>query len=157
MPYTTSDDDFGTILFIAFIGFAALGFLLLWAEIQKKKQQEQQKQLQEYIKSLNEIVVKTQFLERNILSSLRSSKTSGNSIGRSIIGGAVAGPVGAVIGSGTGKRTTTYETEHKAETTFLVFFKDGTKEIDTVEDGSEMYKFYVSKIEANMDDEQGQS
>lgn len=147
MPYTTSDDDIGTILLIAFIGFAVLGFLVLWAESQKKKEKERKKQLEEYIKSLDEIVIKTKFLERNIISSLRYSKTSGNSIGRSIIGGVVAGPAGAVIGSGTGKRTTTYKTEHKAETTFLVYYKDGTKKLDTVDDGSEMYMFYMSKIE----------
>lgn len=155
MPYTTSNDDIGMILFVAFIGFAALGFLAVWAESQKKKQQKQKEELREYIKSLDEIVVKTVFLERNILSSLRSSKTQGNSIGRSVVGGAIAGPAGAIIGSGTGKRTTTYQTEHKAETTFLVYYKDGTKKIDTVEDGSEMYMFYASKIEADENELQG--
>ena len=148
----TTDDDIGTILFIIFIGIAVFAFMLLWAGSQEKKKKERKKQLEEYIKSLDEIVVKTKFLERNIISSLRSSKTSGNSIGRSIVGGAVAGPAGAVIGSGTGKRTTTYKTEHKAETTFLVYYKDGTKKLDTVEDGSEMYMFYTSKLEDDDND-----
>ena len=153
MPYTTPDNSTGIIIGLLFFSIFIVLFLILWTENKKKIELERKKELEEYMKSLNEIVVKTQFLERNILSSLRSSKTSGNSIGRSIIGGAVAGPVGAVIGSGTGKRTTTYKTEHKAETTFLVYFKDGTKKIDTVDDGSEMYLFYMSKIEGDTNDE----
>lgn len=91
-------------------------------------------------------VIKTRFLDQNVTSSVTSSKTRGDSIGRAIVGGVVAGPAGTIIGAGTGKKKTTYTTAQHSSTTFLVYYKDGSQSIKTVDEGSDMYKLYLNKL-----------
>lgn len=99
------------------------------------------------VKYERENVIRTKFIEQNMNQTVVSSKTKGNSIGRAVVGGAVAGPVGAVIGAGTGKKKTTYRTEEHPTTTFLIYYANGSQTIKTVSNHSDMYKFYLSKLD----------
>ena len=103
--------------------------------IQKQYQAEREQQ------RLAQTVVKTQVLDSR--SSMTSKGSIASSAGRAVVGGMVAGPIGAVVGASTGKRN--YR-EHK-NTTFKVWYADGSTNIKTVSNGSYDWKQYMDKLE----------
>ena len=144
--------DTGIVIGLLFFSIFIFVFIAIYYEEKKKKESQRKREIAEATKAFEESILKTKFLERNVISTIKSSKTDGGSLGRAVAGGIIAGPVGAVVGAGTGKKRTVYDTSNRAETTFMVYFKDGTKTLSTVEDYSDMYFTYLHKLEASEDD-----
>ena len=86
-------------------------------------------------------VVKTKILDSH--STMTSKGSVASSVGRAAVGNFIAGPIGAVAGASTGKRT--YH-EYK-NTTFKVWYGDGSTKIKTVSNGSYDWKQYMEKLE----------
>lgn len=74
-----------------------------------------------------------------------SQVSTSSAIGRAIVGDVVAGPIGAVIGAGTARHK--YK-EHR-HTTFLVYYADGTRKVETVENGTTVYKRYIELLDTS--------
>ena len=92
-------------------------------------------------RALAQTVVKTKILDSQ--STMTSKGSVVSSASRAAVGNLVAGPIGAVVGASTGKRT--YH-EHK-NTTFKVWYGDGSTKIKTVSNGSYDWKQYMEKLE----------
>lgn len=90
-------------------------------------------------------VIKTKIIDTSHTATVTSKAKTGSSVGRAVIGGAIAGPAGAMIGAGTAKRKVTVDEHHT--TTFMVFYQDGTRNHDTVENGTELYHIYMEKLD----------
>lgn len=69
--------------------------------------------------------------------------TSGNAAGRAIVGGIIGGVPGAVIGAATAKGSDIHQV------TFLLFYSDGSKKVETVSVYSAMYDRYIELIQTN--------
>lgn len=82
-------------------------------------------------------VVKTRFVKTDV----RIETSTSSAVGRAIIGDIVAGPVGAMVGAATAKEN------DKSESTFIVFYKDGSSEVRTVRNHSDSYDLYMSRLE----------
>lgn len=75
-----------------------------------------------------------------------SYTTTNGGIGRAAVGWAIAGPVGGIIGASTaGHRT--YTKNGKQMYMFMVYYKDGTRERDTVEEGTPFFEVYMDKLD----------
>lgn len=71
---------------------------------------------------------------------------SGGVIGRAAVGTLIAGPVGGIIGASTArKRTTT--TNEPSKYMFMVYYKDGTRERDTVTEKDWEFEIYMDYID----------
>ena len=92
-------------------------------------------------RALAQTVVKTKILDSH--STMTSKGSVASSVGRAAVGNFIAGPIGAVVGASTGKRT--YH-EYK-NTTFKVWYGDGSTKIKTVSSGSYDWKQYMEKLE----------
>lgn len=126
----------------------ALVFLLivlfltyLWYKLWKKKNAARE----EKMKRLAASIAKTKIIDTSHTATATSKAKTGSSVGRAVIGGAIAGPAGAMIGAGTAKRKVTVDEHHT--TTFMVFYQDGTRNHDTVENGTELYHIYMEKLD----------
>lgn len=82
-------------------------------------------------------VIKTRFVKTDA----RFETSTSSAIGRAIIGDWVAGPAGAMAGAATAKE------KDRSETTFIVYYKDGSSEVKTVRNGTDAYKLYLSRLE----------
>ena len=94
---------------------------------------------------LEQNVLKTKIIDTSHTATSTSRAKTGSSIGRAVVGGMIAGPVGSIVGAGTAKRKT--EVQERHTTTFMVFYKDGSRRHETVENGSKLYNFYMNKVE----------
>ena len=90
---------------------------------------------------LGENIVKTKYMSGHHVTTTKTSTSS--AVGRAVVGGAIAGDVGAIVGVSTAKQ----KVKEKHTTTFLVFYKDGHKKLDTVEDDTLLFEVYVDKLE----------
>jgi hypothetical protein len=93
-----------------------------------------------YYRARNE-VVRTVLVDSSHTATARTKATS--AAARGAIGGALFGPLGMVAGAVSGKKKVT---EHHT-TTFLVYYRDGTRETETVENGTELYNLYMNKLD----------
>lgn len=107
------------------------------AEIQEKKQQEYEEQKRQ----LADKIQKTRYMNGDTV--VTSKLSTSSAVGRAVVGNAIAGDVGAIVGASTAKQ----KTKAKHTTTFLVFYKDGHKNLETVEDGTLRFEVYVDKLE----------
>lgn len=107
------------------------------AEIQEKKQQEYEEQKRQ----LADTILKTRYMSGDTV--VTSKLSTSSAVGRAVVGNAIAGDVGAIVGASTAKQ----KTKEKHTTTFLVFYKDGNKNLETVEDGTLQFEVYVDKLE----------
>lgn len=82
-------------------------------------------------------VVKTRFIKTDV----RTETSTSSAVGRAIVGDFVVGSVGAMVGASTAKE------KDKSESTFIVFYRDGSSIVKTVRDGSEYYELYMSRLE----------
>ena len=96
---------------------------------------------EDWKRQLGENIVKTKYMSGHHVTTSKASTSS--AVGRAVVGGAIAGDVGAIVGASTAKQ----KTKAKHTTTFLVFYKDGHKNLETVEDGTLQFEVYVDKLE----------
>ena len=90
---------------------------------------------------LDEKILKTRYMSGDTV--VTSKLSTSSAVGRAVVGNAIAGDVGAIVGASTAKQ----KTKEKHTTTFLVFYKDGHKNLETVEDGTLQFEVYVDKLE----------
>ena len=127
---------------IALVFWMIVMFLTyLWYKFWKK----QNASREEKMKMLSESIIKTKIIDTSHTATATSKAKTGSSIGRAVVGGAIAGPAGAMIGAGTAKKKVTVNEHHT--TTFMVFYQDGTRNHDTVENGTELYHIYMEKLD----------
>lgn len=107
------------------------------AEIQEKKQREYEEQKRQ----IADKILKTRYMNGDTV--VTSKLSASSAVGRAVVGNAIAGDIGAIVGASTAKQ----KTKEKHTTTFLVFYKDGHKNIETVEDGTLQFEVYVDKLE----------
>lgn len=107
------------------------------AEIQEKKQREYEEQKRQ----LADKILKTRYMSGDTIVTSKTSTSS--AISRAVVGNAIAGDVGAIVGASTAKQ----KVKEKHTTTFLVFYKDGCKELQTVENNTLQFEVYVAKLE----------
>lgn len=79
------------------------------------------------------VILKTKIIDTYGKTSTVSAATRG------AVGNIVAGPVGGIVGASTAKS--------KRSTTFLIIYKDGTKQARTVPNGSFEYQQYIKYLE----------
>lgn len=134
LPGTMTDEQEIGCLFLVGLGMIALLIVCLIA-MNKRKQAE-------YIPPVRKPqVIKTRFIDS---SHTATSKTKTSSaVGRAAVGGLIAGPVGALVGAGTAKQKTV---EHHT-TTFMVYYDDGSKKVETVSNGSYQYDRYMQLLD----------
>ncbi len=77
-------------------------------------------------------------IDYTILVSSDSKKSVSSSIARGIVGGAILGPAGMVGGAISGK--------NKSKTTFTIVYKNGQREVKTVDNNSEEFSKYASYL-----------
>lgn len=92
-------------------------------------------------RQLDEKILKTRYMSGDTV--VTSKLSTSSAVGRAVVGNAIAGDVGAIVGASTAKQ----KTKEKHTTTFLVFYKDGHKNLETVEDGTLRFEVYVDKLE----------
>lgn len=92
-------------------------------------------------RQLDEKILKTRYMSGDTV--VTSKLSTSSAVGRAVVGNAIAGDVGAIVGASTAKQ----KTKEKHTTTFLVFYKDGHKNLETVEDGTLQFEVYVDKLE----------
>ena len=90
-------------------------------------------------------VWKTRFIDSSHTATSSSRIRTGSAVARGLVGGALLGPVGAVAGAATGRQRTTVNEHHT--TTFMVYYIDGSHRVETVENTTERYRIYMSKLE----------
>ncbi|MBR6521775.1 MAG: hypothetical protein IKT47_03825 [Oscillospiraceae bacterium] len=90
-------------------------------------------------------VVKTRFVDSSHTATSSSQVKLGSAIARGAVGGLIGGPIGMVAGAVTAKKKNTV-TEHHT-TTFMVYYKNGNRKADTVDNSSDLYKLYMSKLD----------
>ncbi len=78
-------------------------------------------------------------IEKAIILNTDSTKSASSSISRGVIGGAIFGVGGAVGGALSGKNIN--------KTTFLLIYKDGHRETQEVENGSDLYNCYIQYLD----------
>ena len=86
-------------------------------------------------------VTKTKFIDSAHTATSRVK--TGSAVGRAAVGGMIAGPIGAMVGASTAKHKTT---EHHT-TTFMVYYDDGTRKVETVSNGSHQYDKYMKLLD----------
>lgn len=129
----TSEQELECFIYAA---FGVLALLIVLLIIMGKRKQN------EYIPSVRKPqVIKTKFVDS---SHTATSKTkTGSAVGRAAIGGLVAGPVGALVGAGTAKQ----KTVERHTTTFMVYYDDGSRKVETVSNGSYQYDRYMELLD----------
>lgn len=85
--------------------------------------------------------IKTKFIDSSHTATSRAK--TGSAVGRAAVGGMIAGPIGAIVGASTAKHKTT---EHHT-TTFMVYYDDGTRKVETVSNGSYQYDKYMKLLD----------
>lgn len=90
---------------------------------------------------LDEKILKTRYMSGDTV--VTSKLSTSSAVGRAVVGNAIAGDVGAIVGASTAKQ----KIKEKHTTTFLVFYKDGHKNLETVENGTLQFEVYVDKLE----------
>ena len=104
-----------------------------------RKQQEWKRQRQE--QKDGQVIVKTEILSQSAGQTVtRGSMIS--SMGRAAVGGMLGGTVGAIAGAATGKQTS----RHYGKTTFRIYYRDGSTKIETVSDGTPIWKKYMELL-----------
>ena len=86
-------------------------------------------------------ILKTKYMSGDTI--VTSKVSTSSAVGRAVVGNAIAGDVGAIVGASTAKQ----KVKEKQTTTFLVFYKDGHKNLETVENGTLTFEVYVDKLE----------
>ena len=85
--------------------------------------------------------IKTKFIDSSHIATSQISTSS--AVGRAVIGGVIAGSLGAIVGAGTAKQKIT----ERHTTTFMVYYDDGSKKVDTVSNGSYIYDEYMKLLD----------
>ena len=94
---------------------------------------------------LRSMIVKTKFIDSSHIVTQQSRVSTSSALGRAIIGDFVAGSIGAIVGSAAAKETVTTNEQHT--TTFMVYYKDGTRQYQTVDNGTALYDLYMGKLD----------
>ena len=135
----TPESKYGALAFV----FAVIPFFVPYFDKQYRKEhlpstaeiRENERQ------QLDEKILKTRYMSGDTIVTSKTSTSS--AVGRAVVGNAIAGDVGAIVGASTAKQ----KVKEKHTTTFLVFYKDGHKNLETVEDGTLQFEVYVDKLE----------
>ena len=128
---------FGAIVF----GVVALGTLFGVCKLMDDR-----KRAQVYaFDSLRSSIVKTKIVDSSHTATASSKTSTASAIGRAAVGSAIAGPIGAVVGASTAKQRTTVSEKHT--TTFMIYFSDGSRKHETVDNNSQKYELYMRKLE----------
>ena len=143
--------DFGNKIVSLFYGpevtaFAYLTLLAIYCLVwflktladKEKAQKEQKAWLLKNIEKTKLITVNGQ--------GAKSYTTTNGAIGRAIVGSMVAGPVGAVIGASTARTHTTTKDE-PSKYMFMVYYKNGSRERDTVTEDNWKFEIYMDYID----------
>ena len=93
------------------------------------------------LKDERERVVKTQMVDSS--SNATSKVNTGDAVGRALVGGALFGGLGAAVGATTAQR----DIKENRKVTFLVYYKDGYKNLRTVDYDSELYHLFLSRLD----------
>lgn len=86
-------------------------------------------------------VIKTKFIDSSHTVHTQRSTTS--TIGRAIVGEMIAGDLGGIIGATTGRN----KNREVHMTTFMLYYDNGEKKVETVSNGSLMYKKYMELLD----------
>lgn len=129
----------GDILIPLFICAVVFIPVMIWSANNDKKKEA------EKLETARQTVVKTKFIDSSHTVTQTATPKTGSAIGRAVVGDTVAGPVGAIVGASTAKQKVT--TEEKHETTFMVWYSDGTRKHETVANGTELYNFYMDMLD----------
>lgn len=135
LPGTMSEDESMSLFFLVMVVLLVLCFVVLIV-LGNKKQNDGapiRRKLPE--------VVKTKFIDSSHTATSHAKTSS--AVGRAAVGGMIAGPFGAIVGASTAKHKTT---EHHT-TTFMVYYDDGTRKVETVSNGSYQYDKYMRLLD----------
>lgn len=131
--------------FIAFYAFSAMTIvcvlLTIYVPFRLCSFNRRATQLQQ----LRQSIIKTKYIDSDHTVTQETKVSTGSAIGRAIVGDFVAGPIGAIIGSATAKEKVTIHEKHT--TTFMVYYSDGRRDYQTVENETELYKLYMEKLD----------
>jgi len=123
-----------------------LFLLILFAPGQYRKAKQAQKlaaglNKDDILTEERERVVKTQIVDS--ASNATSKVNTGDAVGRALVGGALFGGLGAAVGAVTAQR----DIKENRKVTFLVYYKDGYKNLRTVDYDSELYHLFMSRLD----------
>lgn len=113
----------------------------IWAAVSDNKME---KEKNAYAK---QSVMKTKIIDTSHTATSTAKVNTSSAIGRGVVGGMLAGPAGAIIGASTAKQDTKVKEHHS--TTFMVYYSNGTRKHETVENGTELYNIYMSKLDVD--------
>lgn len=74
-----------------------------------------------------------------------TQKSTSSTVGRAIVGGAIGGGIGAIVGASTGKN----KNIQIDETTFMVYYDNGVRKVETVSNGSFQYDRYMKLLDVD--------
>lgn len=138
------------ILIISCVVFALFYGIYSIIKYFKPEERKKRKDAQRLLNSLDkknilkeerERVVKTQIVDS--ASNATSKVNTGDAVKRAVVGGVLFGETGAVVGAVTAQR----DIKENRRVTFLVYYKDGYKNLRTVDYGSELYQLFMSRLE----------
>lgn len=85
--------------------------------------------------------IKTRFIDSSYTT--QSRVKTGSAVGRAAVGSLIAGSVGAMVGAGTAKHRTI---EHHT-TTFMVYYDNDSRKVETVKNGTYKYNKYMELLD----------
>lgn len=136
--------DAPTSLMIAFLAILPL-ILVAYAPRYKKNEIAKAQRAADEQRRFRDSILKTKIIDTSHTVTQESKVRTGSALGRAIVGDWVAGPVGAIVGSATAKEKVT--THEKHTTTFMVYYKDGQRQHQTVNNGTALYNLYMEKLD----------
>lgn len=130
--------DGGTVAGLFFVGLMViiLIFFYIGQAINRKKEEEW----------ILENIYKTKLISVTNGDGSQSYTTTHGAIGRAAIGSAIAGPVGGIIGASTARKRT-ITTNDPPKYMFMVYYKDGTRERDTITEKDWKFEIYMDCID----------
>lgn len=111
----------------------------IWTAVSENKKEKERKE------HATRTVMRTRIIDSSHTATAISKVNTGSAVSRGVVGGMIAGPVGAIVGASTAKQDTEVEEHHT--TTFMVYYSNGTRRADTVENGTELYNIYMNKLD----------
>lgn len=130
----------GLILALTAISMMILACVLYPYEHEEDTSQAKNKRENKYEREANRIL-KTKLIDTSRTTMARVK--TGSALARGIIGELIAGPIGGLAGvASAGQRIT-----EKTKISFLVYYKDGSKDVKVVDRNSKMFQVYLNKLE----------
>lgn len=128
------------------MGYALLFFGILFAvTFMIGAYLDDKKEEREKLEQAKATVLKTKFVDKTTKVYYTKGSNAAEAAARGIIGDYIAGDLGFMVGIATTKPNMIAHEEHY--TIFMVYYNDGTHKIDKVENDTDIYKFYLEKLD----------